>query len=234
VRHYYLFVFRSALYWVDFLDGDLLAPARNSGILDFFGTARTEAWGQSQRSSIGFLRHCRSAYLFCFCRVALFATHHSTIGMVSSERWVVLSCPCRGVVSDWSMMYDGRFRRRHTCKYQGDFAAADQNSSLMHYLPSGFGNWMDDSHNGEVLAGAWKDGKPVAPFVSRRYGTGDAFRAVNIAYFMATDDDLSSNKLVPSNMMALLDAELPVWNAASRARFTITYQQPSQRTGHIL
>jgi len=40
------------------------------------------------------------------------------------------------VVSDWTMMYDGRFRRRHTCKYQGDFAAADQNSSLM---PSGFG-----------------------------------------------------------------------------------------------
>ncbi len=96
------------------------------------------------------------------------------------------------VVTDWTMTYNSGYRRRrHTCRYQGEFNEQG--------LPHGMGKWTDDAYGGEILTGKWKDGVPVAPFVSRQYGTGDAFRCVPIAYFAASDDSFAENKLVPTN-----------------------------------
>lgn len=96
------------------------------------------------------------------------------------------------VISGWTMTYKAGFwRKRYTCKYEGEFN--DEG------LPEGSGKWIDDTYGGEILTGKWKNGLPMAPFISRQYGTGDAFRAVPIAYFKATDDTFASNKLVPSN-----------------------------------
>jgi hypothetical protein len=96
------------------------------------------------------------------------------------------------LISGWNMTYSGKYGfARYTCKYEGEFDELG--------LPSGSGRWSDDSHGGEILTGKWKDGKPVAPFLSRQYGTGDAFRATPVAYFMATDDEFGFNKLIPSN-----------------------------------
>ena len=95
------------------------------------------------------------------------------------------------VVSDWTMTYVGRWGRRFTCKYEGE--TNDMG------LPHGFGRWIDDSYSGEVLTGMWIQGTPVAPFASRHYGTGDAFKAVRIGYIMASDDDYTTTKFWPSN-----------------------------------
>lgn len=95
------------------------------------------------------------------------------------------------VISDWTMTYVGRWGRRFACKYEGE--TNDQG------LPHGFGRWLDDSYSGEVLTGTWINGTPVAPFASRHYGTGDAFKAVRIGYIMASDDDYTTTKFWPTN-----------------------------------
>jgi len=98
-------------------------------------------------------------------------------------------------VSEWTMMYDGkygRFSNRHTCKYEGE---TNENGS-----PHGFGYWLDDDPNGEELNGMWEYGKPIAPFTSRQYGSGDTFQAVAVAYFLATDDGFDTkNKFFPTS-----------------------------------
>mmetsp|Transcript_3835 Transcript_3835/g.4423 ORF Transcript_3835/g.4423 Transcript_3835/m.4423 type:complete len:820 (+) Transcript_3835:32-2491(+) len=97
-------------------------------------------------------------------------------------------------VSKWTMMYDGkygRFSNRHTCKYEGEI---NENG-----LPHGFGYWLDDDPNGEELNGRWEYGKPITPFTSRQYGSGDTFQAVAIAYFLATDDDFERNNFFPTS-----------------------------------
>ena len=98
------------------------------------------------------------------------------------------------LVSDWTMTYlgsKGRFRKRFTCKYEGETNEKG--------LPDGLGRWIDDSFDGEVLTGNWKEGLPVAPFFSRHYGRGDAFSAVRIGYVMASDDVFTNNKFWPTN-----------------------------------
>lgn len=40
---------------------------------------------------------------------------------------------------------------------------------------------------------------PVAPYLSRMYGTGDTFQAVRVAYFSGTEDAFASTKVHPSN-----------------------------------
>ena len=97
-------------------------------------------------------------------------------------------------ISDWTMTYVSNkhlLMRRHTCKYHGETNADG--------LPHGVGRWFDDSWEGEVLTGTWKDGFPVAPFNSRHYGRGDLFSAVRIAYVMASDDTWDSTHFWPSN-----------------------------------
>lgn len=101
------------------------------------------------------------------------------------------------VISDWTMTY--RYSNswyscvdsRHTCKFVGDL---DSNG-----LPHGIGEWLDDSYDGEVLTGKFVSGKPVAPFLSRQYGTGDSFAAIPIFFFVATDDGFGANNLFPTN-----------------------------------
>jgi len=91
------------------------------------------------------------------------------------------------------VVYDGkygRFSKRHSCRYDGETNDAG--------VPHGYGRWMDDAYNGEVLTGMWEDGKPIAPYSSRQYGTGDTFCAVTIAYFMATDDEFEKSKFYPT------------------------------------
>ena len=99
------------------------------------------------------------------------------------------------VLDDWTMEYDGRWgrcSRRYVCRYVGDVNEEG--------LPHGRGVWSDDSYNGEVLTGMWKDGKPVAPFDSRQYGgKGNTFAGVQLAYYMASDDTFEANKLMPTN-----------------------------------
>ncbi|CAG8690465.1 3565_t:CDS:2, partial [Scutellospora calospora] len=47
-------------------------------------------------------------------------------------------------------------------------------------FPHGFGEWVDDSFDGECLKGIWEHGVPIGPFQSRGSGTGDAFHAVRV------------------------------------------------------
>ena len=97
------------------------------------------------------------------------------------------------VVSEWAMTYEGSFTRcskRCACKYEGEF---NPNG-----LPHGSGQWIDDSYWGELLSGLWENGKPVAPYISRQYGTGDTFCAVPIAYFIASDDEFEKCHLNPT------------------------------------
>lgn len=106
----------------------------------------------------------------------------------------------------------GRFGKRYTCKYTGQ---------TRNGLPNGVGRWIDDryangtsrqhyfcfdtriltynSYYGEVITGWWENGLPVAPFVSRQYGTGSTVRALRIAFFLASDDEFKASKLYPSN-----------------------------------
>ena len=100
--------------------------------------------------------------------------------------------------SDWTMAYTRRTGRcglgsRHVCKYNGDTNEKGQ--------PHGIGRWFDDAHEGEILTGAWERGMPVAPFSSRIYGTGDAFRAVLVPFLKASDDRFESTKLWPTNKL---------------------------------
>ncbi|KAL3815281.1 hypothetical protein ACHAXA_010092 [Cyclostephanos tholiformis] len=100
------------------------------------------------------------------------------------------------LISDWTMSYTRRsgrcgLGRLHTCKYDG--ATNDKGQ------PHGIGRWFDDAFEGEILTGAWENGVPVAPFSSRIYGTGDAFRAVLVPFFKASDDSFESTKLWPTN-----------------------------------
>lgn len=102
------------------------------------------------------------------------------------------------LVSDndcWTMTYLHNFfacmGSRHTCKYDGTTNDKGQ--------PHGLGRWFDDANEGEILVGAWDNGQPVAPFVSRIYGTGDALRAVLVPFVKATDDNFESNKFWPTN-----------------------------------
>ncbi|KAL7541123.1 hypothetical protein ACHAXR_010666 [Thalassiosira sp. AJA248-18] len=93
-----------------------------------------------------------------------------------------------------TMQYDGfwgRLGRRYECQYMGETNESGQ--------PHGRGEWSDNSYHGEVMMGTWEDGRPVAPFSSRQYGTGDTFSAVRLLYFMATDDTFLANKLMPTN-----------------------------------
>lgn len=95
------------------------------------------------------------------------------------------------VISDWTMTYVGSWGRRFTCKYDGE---TNEDG-----LPHGFGRWLDDSFSGEVLTGTWINGIPVAPFASRQFGTGDAFKAVRIGYVMASDDEFTATNFWPTN-----------------------------------
>mmetsp|Transcript_34282 Transcript_34282/g.54915 ORF Transcript_34282/g.54915 Transcript_34282/m.54915 type:complete len:742 (+) Transcript_34282:291-2516(+) len=75
---------------------------------------------------------------------------------------------------------------RKSCTYRGE--------TDKHGLPHGYGQWMDDSYNGELVSGLWHHGSPIAPFRAREYGSGFAFEAVQIAFVQLTDDPFSSNK----------------------------------------
>jgi hypothetical protein len=102
------------------------------------------------------------------------------------------------LISDWTMAYTRRTGRcglgsRHTCKYDGDTNEKGQ--------PHGIGRWFDDAYEGEILTGAWENGTPVAPFSSRIYGTGDAFRAVLVPFIKASDDRFESTKFWPTNAL---------------------------------
>jgi len=100
------------------------------------------------------------------------------------------------LLDDWTLEYDGRWgrcSRRYMCRYVGEVHGETG-------LPHGRGVWSDDSYNGEVLTGRWDNGKPVAPFDSRQYGgKGNTFAAVQLAFFMASDDTFEANKLKPTN-----------------------------------
>eukprot|EP00591_Stephanopyxis_turris_P016149 CAMPEP_0195540258 /NCGR_PEP_ID=MMETSP0794_2-20130614/50480_1 /TAXON_ID=515487 /ORGANISM="Stephanopyxis turris, Strain CCMP 815" /LENGTH=595 /DNA_ID=CAMNT_0040674323 /DNA_START=499 /DNA_END=2282 /DNA_ORIENTATION=- len=105
----------------------------------------------------------------------------------------------------FTITYYGQFGflgQRKTCQYEG-------NRNPRTSLPNGRGLWRDDAYNGEILNGNWRDGKPVAPFLSRQYGTGDTFAGVAIAYFKATDDNFTENRFHPNNQ------EPPQWGIAS-------------------
>ena len=98
------------------------------------------------------------------------------------------------LVDDWTMEYSGLLNKRYTCRYEGEFNADG--------LPHGRGIWSDDSYYGEILKGTWKDGMPIAPFTSRQYGgRGNSFISVRMAFFHASDDTFTANKLFPSNEM---------------------------------
>jgi Alpha/beta hydrolase of unknown function (DUF900) len=98
------------------------------------------------------------------------------------------------LLDDWTITYRGPkgwLRHRNSCKYQGE--------TNRDGLPHGVGEWFDDAYDGEILSGHWRNGVPIAPFMARHYGRGDAFSAVRIAYIMASDDEFHTNKFWPTN-----------------------------------
>jgi hypothetical protein len=104
-------------------------------------------------------------------------------------------------VADWTMTYTRKKSRcglgkRHTCKYSG---AVNKKGE-----PHGLGRWFDDARDGEVLTGSWRNGIPIAPFVSRVYGNGDAFRCVKLAYIKASDDEFASTKWWPTDEQPMM------------------------------
>ena len=94
------------------------------------------------------------------------------------------------LVDDWTVTYQNILEfcgTRHTCKYRGEVNETG--------LPHGTGSWSDDSYYGEVITGQWSNGNPVAPFLSRQYGTGGAFSIGSI---------LSSSRLYLTNSTSLI------------------------------
>jgi len=83
--------------------------------------------------------------------------------------------------NDWTMTYlpnfFARMGSRHTCKYDGTTNHKGR--------PHGLGRWFDDANEGEIFVGAWDNGKPVAPFLSRIFSTGGALRAVLVPMVVA-------------------------------------------------
>mmetsp|Transcript_26202 Transcript_26202/g.82408 ORF Transcript_26202/g.82408 Transcript_26202/m.82408 type:complete len:667 (-) Transcript_26202:133-2133(-) len=63
--------------------------------------------------------------------------------------------------------------------------------------PHGHGVWRDDSHHGEVLDGEWQSGLPVAPFVSRVFGSGAITMGLRIGYGTARPEGISACHLMP-------------------------------------
>ena len=100
--------------------------------------------------------------------------------------------------SDNKITYRGRrflkFSEKHICSYKGKTDSEG--------LPHGQGTWYGFSYNGEILEGNWCHGVPVAPFVSREYGTGSVTKAVQIILYIATDDAFDSSS-VPSHELEL-------------------------------
>ena len=82
---------------------------------------------------------------------------------------------------------------RYTCSYRGAVNAKG--------LPHGYGHWMDDHYNGEILTGWWQNGLPVGPFRSREYGSGFAFAKWMIGFVQAHDDTFYSTSVFPKHEM---------------------------------
>jgi len=74
--------------------------------------------------------------------------------------------------------------RRCHFTYMGDQTAEG--------TPHGHGVWCDDSYHGEVLEGEWRNGIPVAPFVSRVSGSGAISIAQRVGYGTARAEGLSN------------------------------------------
>ncbi|CAE7891795.1 unnamed protein product, partial [Symbiodinium microadriaticum] len=83
-------------------------------------------------------------------------------------------------------------RRKHF-KYHGD-----QDFSQ---LPHGHGIWQDDSYHGEVYEGSWFRGQPVAPFVSRCFGSGAISCGLKVGYGTARLEELSEVFRLPQRAL---------------------------------
>jgi len=56
--------------------------------------------------------------------------------------------------------------------------------------------WRDDSYHGEVLDGEWDRGIPVAPFVSRVFGSGAITMGLRVGYGTARPEDISGRNFM--------------------------------------
>eukprot|EP00928_Gymnodinium_smaydae_P031911 TRINITY_DN23266_c0_g2_i1.p1 TRINITY_DN23266_c0_g2~~TRINITY_DN23266_c0_g2_i1.p1 ORF type:complete len:637 (+),score=26.93 TRINITY_DN23266_c0_g2_i1:65-1975(+) len=63
--------------------------------------------------------------------------------------------------------------------------------------PHGPGVWQDDSYHGEVFDGHWQHGLPVAPFVSRTFGSGAISYGWQIGYGTARAENLTGLQFMP-------------------------------------
>jgi len=50
------------------------------------------------------------------------------------------------------------------------------------HVPHGVGEWREDGQMGECIVGMWNHGRPIAPFRSREYGSGNSFSALRIGF----------------------------------------------------
>jgi len=72
--------------------------------------------------------------------------------------------------------------RRQHFQYEGQ---------LKNGKPHGHGIWRDDSFHGEVLEAHWHDGLPIAPFMSRSFGSGAVSMGLCIGYGTRRAEDIS-------------------------------------------
>jgi len=79
--------------------------------------------------------------------------------------------------------------RRREFQYIGD---------LRDGQPHGHGVWCNNHNHGEVVKGMWRDGKLVAPFFSRTYGTGSMSKGLIIGYGTVRDEDLRGLYYIPT------------------------------------
>jgi len=80
-------------------------------------------------------------------------------------------------------------RTKHTCQYRGDLNNGGR--------PHGWGQWIDDSRNGERLNGWWDDGIPLGPFVSREFRSGYGFTCVRVGFALCRLDEWHRSSFIP-------------------------------------
>eukprot|EP00993_Chasmostoma_nieuportense_P004248 NODE_492_length_2153_cov_32.290721_g456_i0.p1 GENE.NODE_492_length_2153_cov_32.290721_g456_i0~~NODE_492_length_2153_cov_32.290721_g456_i0.p1 ORF type:complete len:701 (+),score=192.58 NODE_492_length_2153_cov_32.290721_g456_i0:278-2104(+) len=76
-----------------------------------------------------------------------------------------------------------------TCRYKGGLDAQNR--------PHGWGQWLDDSFNGESLRGLWSHGVPIGPFQTREYGSSSAFTCLRVGFATCREDQWKQSAFFP-------------------------------------
>eukprot|EP00996_Jenningsia_fusiforme_P000954 NODE_186_length_2825_cov_44.540706_g169_i0.p1 GENE.NODE_186_length_2825_cov_44.540706_g169_i0~~NODE_186_length_2825_cov_44.540706_g169_i0.p1 ORF type:complete len:821 (+),score=136.77 NODE_186_length_2825_cov_44.540706_g169_i0:111-2465(+) len=80
--------------------------------------------------------------------------------------------------------------KRVHCRYRGSIDFDGK--------PHGWGQWLEESEHGECLRGLWCHGRPVGPYESREFGSGDSFVCVCIGFASCRTEGWRSKGCFPA------------------------------------